>query len=101
MKYCLLTTVCFVTIGWFSSCGTSIETDAEKVATLSCKIQNLVSTTRFEDSMDERIELEKEAGELEAKMKNKYTSPAEWSRFMNAYDKAFNKCSGTVARNKK
>jgi len=93
MKKQLLLMVCFSALILLPSCRSSVKSDAEAAATLACKIQSLVRNSRFEDSMDERVELEMDAQQLERKLKEKYSAKTEWQQFMEAYYIALNKCA--------
>lgn len=92
MKRRLFTVICFALVIEASSCGKAVENDAEEAASVACKLQTLISTTRFEDSMEERMKLEGEAKKLERELKQKYPTKESWKLFMAQYSVALKKC---------
>lgn len=74
-------------------CNTSVEEDAEAAASIACKIQQLIRTQRFEDSLDDRVQLEKKQKEIEAKCKRKYQTGKEKQLFIKYYHQALGKCT--------
>ena len=82
------------------SCGgKSVETDAQKLADVMCKSQNLAKKRYLEGgevnmaaAMKERQKLISEAASLNQEMIKKYSNQDDYQEFTAAYIKALRKC---------
>jgi hypothetical protein len=90
-KVLLVMTVCLVAIG----CGSTVESDARKLAELQCKAQGLASKALSGDMsvMAESTKLSAEAAALSEELRGKYESESDKQEFARAYLKAFAECS--------
>lgn len=78
-----------------TSCGgSSIESDAKKVAELQCKAQELMQKAASGDMslMEESTKLTSEAATLSNEMEGKYTSDADKQKFAEALLREISKC---------
>ena len=78
-----------------TSCGGgSIESDAEKVAELQCKAQELMQKATSGDMsvMEESTKLASEAATLSKEMEGKYTSDSDKKKFAEALLKEMGNC---------
>ena len=72
-----------------TSCNDSVETDAEKLATMQCKSYELMEKLgRGESTMEESTALSAEMELFDKEMKSKYTSQEEKKKFEEACLKA-------------
>ena len=78
-----------------TSCGSSISSDAQKVADLQCKVQKLQKAIFSGDTSDKEDlqEFVAETAELVQKMNAKYASMEEKQEFTNALAKAKANCN--------
>ena len=74
------------------SCGSSIQSDAKKVAKLQCEAQKL-SRGLEASSIEESQELLQEANKLMQKLKKKYKSTEEIQELQAAVSKAMGNCN--------
>lgn len=94
MKNTIKTTLMIATLV-FSSCGSSISSDAQKIANLQCKAQELQQNglTGDESSLEETQELIAESAALIQEMNAKYNSFEEKQEFAQALSKAKANCN--------
>lgn len=76
-----------------TSCGSSIENDAKKLANIMCKSQELAIKAKQGDNsaMTESLELMKEARELKKKLGDKYEKGEAKKEFQKAVSNAMSK----------
>lgn len=80
----------------FTSCGgSSIESDAKKLADLQCKAQKLAEKAAAGDmsSMTESLDLAKEANEMINELEAKYTTESEKEKLAEALLKEMGNCN--------
>jgi chromosome condensin MukBEF MukE localization factor len=77
-----------------SSCGGSLEGDAQKIADLQCRAQKLTTKVASGDQsvMEESLKLTAEATSLMQEMERKYTSDADKKKLGEAVLKAMAGC---------
>lgn len=78
----------------FASCSSGVESDAQKVAKLQCKAQQLATKALSGDAsaMEESKNLMNEAAALSKEMNEKYTTPEDKQKFAEALTKAAGNC---------
>ena len=78
----------------FTSCSSGVEGDAQKVAKLQCKAQQLATKALSGDAsaMEESKNLMNEAAALSEEMNEKYTSIEDKQKFAEALAKAAGNC---------
>jgi len=72
-----------------SSCSSSIESDAQKVADIQCKVQKLINDP---SSLEKSQKLMNEIKTLTQKMQHKYSSFEEQQKFAQALSEATANC---------
>ncbi len=81
------------TIAILSSCGSSINNDAQKAAKLSCKAQKMaLEAIEGKVTLEESMELATEASQFYQEMEGKYDSVEDLKKFTEIYNKEFAKC---------
>jgi hypothetical protein len=86
--------VLFTSILITSCGGSSIESDAKKLADIQCKAKDLIQKAQAGDQsvMEESSKLGIEAGNLAKEIEGKYTSESDRKSFDEAYIKAQGNC---------
>jgi len=77
-----------------TSCGSSIQSDAQKVADLQCEAKEIMlkAMSGDQDAVKESQELSNKANELNLKMLKKYSSPEDKQAFSRALLDANGNC---------
>jgi predicted small secreted protein len=77
-----------------SSCGNSIESDAQRVADVACKVSTVMEKAMQgdEDAKEESEKLSEEMKSLKEEMEGKYTTEADQEEFKKAVTKATKDC---------
>lgn len=77
-----------------AGCGSSVESDAKKLAELQCKAQKLAQKAASGDMsvMNESTQLAAEAATVKAEIEGKYTTAEEKAELAKAYLKAMQEC---------
>jgi hypothetical protein len=73
-----------------SSCGNSLESDATKLGSLGCKIDNMRKQDK--PNYDEIKKLDEEFDKLTAEFKKKYSSEEQEKKFSAVFMEAYAKC---------
>lgn len=83
--------MCMVIAG----CGSTVESDARKLADLECKARQLSAKAAAGDLSvaTEMSKIGMEAAQLGAELKGKYTTTADKEAFAKAYLEAYNGCT--------
>ncbi len=95
IKTTTLIAALLLTISLFTSCGSSAESDAKKVAEIQCRAQKLMEKVANGDmnALTESQKISAEAVELEKELEGKYTSEEEKKAFGEALLKEIQNCN--------
>jgi Na+-translocating ferredoxin:NAD+ oxidoreductase RnfG subunit len=88
MKKFIATVCVILTAALFSSCANSIETDAKRIAQLTCKAQKM----SIKELMPSGSSLKEEVKKMKTELAAKYTDEAERKIFYDIYIRELRNC---------